>query len=242
MVAMLREAPSPRRSERQRMKRALLTIVSILSAVAMCPSPAGADGTLTTPAALTARAPARYDAVFNTTAGRFVVAVTRAWAPHGADRFYNLVKHGFFNGAAFFRVVPGFVVQFGLNPSPAVDKAWSTASIPDDPVKQSNRAGYVSFASAGPDTRTTQVFINFGDNARLDKMGFSPFGKVVSGMNAVMKIYAGYGEEPSQDEIAAKGKAYLDKSFPRLDRITSTTIVAPTPSPSPHRTPARPPE
>lgn len=224
------------------MKRALLTIVSILSAVAICPLPAGADGTLTTPAALTARAPARYDAVFNTTAGRFVVAVTRAWAPHGADRFYNLVKHGFFNGAAFFRVVPGFVVQFGLNPSPAVDKAWNSASIPDDPVKQSNRTGYVSFASAGPDTRTTQVFINFGNNARLDKMGFAPFGKVVSGMNAVMKIYAGYGEEPSQDEIAAKGKAYLDKSFPRLDRITSTTIVTPTPSPSPHRTPARPPE
>jgi peptidyl-prolyl cis-trans isomerase A (cyclophilin A) len=221
------------------MKRALLTIVSILSAVAIRPLPAVADGALTTPAALTAKAPARYDAVFNTTAGKFVVAVTRAWAPRGADRFYNLVKHGFFNGAAFFRVVPGFVVQFGLNPSPAVDKAWSAASIPDDPVKQSNRAAYLSFASAGANTRTTQVFINLGDNARLDHMGFAPFGKVVSGMNAVMKIYAGYGEQPSQDQIAAEGKAYLDKSFPRLDRITSATIAASTPSPSPHPKPAR---
>ncbi len=220
------------------MYRVFLTSVSILAALAIRPLPAAADASLTKPAALTAQAPARYNAVFDTTAGRFVVAVTRSWAPRGADRFYNLVKHGFFNGAAFFRVVPGFVVQFGLNPSPAVDKAWNSASIPDDPVKQSNRAGYVSFASAGPNTRTTQVFINFGDNSRLDRMGFAPFGKVASGMNVVLKIYSGYGEQPSQDEIGAEGKAYLDKSFPKLDRITSAKIEAAASTPSPHPKPA----
>lgn len=211
---------------------------SIFAAIAVSPAAAGADAALTKPATLTAQAPARYDAVFDTTAGRFVVEVTRSWAPRGADRFYNLVKHGFFNGAAFFRVVPGFVVQFGLSPNPAVDKAWNAANISDDPVKQSNRAGYVSFASAGPNTRTTQVFVNLGDNARLDHMGFAPFGKVVSGMNVVMKIYAGYGEQPSQDLIAAQGKSYLDKNFPRLDRITSSKITAvpATPHPKPVHT------
>ena len=221
------------------MKRALFVIVSICAVAAIRPLPAAADAALMHPSALSAQAPARYDAVFDTTAGRFVVEVTRSWAPRGADRFYNLVKHGFFNGAAFFRVVPGFVVQFGLSPNPAVNKAWSSASVPDDPVKQSNRAGYVSFASAGPNTRTTQVFINFGDNARLDKMGFSPFGRVVSGMNVVLKIYAGYGEQPNQDQITNEGKAYLDKSFPRLDRITSSKVTAPaaTPSPKPVHTP-----
>jgi len=185
---------------------------------------------------MAAKAPPQYDAVFDTTAGRFVIAVTRSWAPRGADRFYNLVKHGFFNGAAFFRVVPGFVVQFGLSPTPAVNKAWTTAVISDDSVKESNRTGFASFASAGPNTRTTQVFINLADNARLDRMGFAPFGKVVSGMNAVMKIYAGYGEEPNQDAITSGGKSYLAKNFPRLDTVSSAKIVVPLASPHPKTT------
>lgn len=183
------------------------------------------DPVLLHPAAATAKAPSHYDVSFKTTAGTFVVAVTRSWSPRGADRFYNLVKHGFFTGAAFFRVVPGFVIQFGLSPNSAVDAAWSGAKIKDDPVTQSNRAGYLSFASAGANTRTTQIFINLGANARLDSMGFSPFGKVVSGMDAVRKIYAGYGETPDQSAIESQGKAYLDKQFPKLDKILSAKIV-----------------
>lgn len=216
------------------MKRAL--IVTACCIAAALPTHARADAGLNAPTSLVAKAPATYDAVFDTTAGRFVIAVTRAWAPRGADRFYNLVKHGFFNGTAFFRVVPGFVVQFGLSPSPAVNKAWAKANIPDDPVKQSNRSGYVSFASAGPNTRTTQVFVNLADNARLDGLGFAPFGKVVSGMSSIMKIYAGYGESPNQDEITAGGKQYLEKNFPRLDRVLSAKIAAPMPTPHPKTT------
>jgi peptidyl-prolyl cis-trans isomerase A (cyclophilin A) len=202
-----------------------------LGAAATSGAPAWAASGLLTPSALTAKAQAQFDVKFKTTAGSFVVAVTRAWAPRAADRFYNLVNHGFFTGAAFFRVVPGFVVQFGLSPNPTVNKAWSNASIQDDPVTQSNRAGYVSFASAGPNTRTTQLFVNLGDNARLDAMGFSPFGKVVSGMDVVRKIYAGYGESPDQSAIVAQGKGYLDKSFPKLDRIVSATVVPRAPAP-----------
>ena len=198
---------------------AALSLVFALTAAA-----AATDPLLLHPTKLAARAPSHYDATFKTTAGTFTIAVTRAWSPHGADRFYNLVKHGFYNGAEFFRVVPGFVVQFGLNGSPAVNAAWKDARIPDDPVKQSNHPGYVSFASAGPNTRTTQVFINFGDNARLDSMGFSPFGKVTSGMAAVRKIYAGYGESPDQDKITADGNAYLQKTYPKLDRVLTATV------------------
>lgn len=218
------------------MKCRFVAVLSALAFAVALPGLAAADSSLTKPSAMAAQAPPQYDAVFDTTAGRFTIAVTRSWAPRGADRFYNLVKHGFFNGAAFFRVVPGFVVQFGLSPSPAVNKAWNTAAISDDAVKQSNRSGYVSFASAGPNTRTTQVFINLADNARLDRMGFAPFGKVVSGMNAVTKIYAGYGEEPNQDAITSGGKAYLVKNFPRLDTVSSAKIVVPAPSPRPKTT------
>ncbi|MGA8532874.1 MAG: peptidylprolyl isomerase [Candidatus Tumulicola sp.] len=216
------------------MKRFATAFLFVLAAVAASGSTsAAADPALLTPAKLDATAPASYDVTFKTTAGTFVVAVTRAWAPRGADRFYNLVKHGFFTGAAFFRVVPGFVVQFGLSPNPAVNKAWSGAAIKDDRVIQSNHAGYLSFASAGPDTRTTQLFVNLGSNARLDGMGFAPFGKVVSGMNVVHKIYAGYGEKPDQSAIVAQGKSYLDKNFPSLDRVISATIVPPAPAPHP---------
>jgi peptidyl-prolyl cis-trans isomerase A (cyclophilin A) len=172
-------------------------------------------------------APATYRARFETSAGAFTVEVTRAWAPGGADRFYNLIRHGFFDGTRFFRVVPGFVVQFGLAADPAVSARWHLASIPDDPVLQHNRRGTITFATAGPNTRTTQLFINFGDNTRLDSQGFSPFGHVVDGMGVVDLIYAGYGEQPDQGMIEMHGNAYLAAQFPRLDSIAKATIITP---------------
>jgi peptidyl-prolyl cis-trans isomerase A (cyclophilin A) len=160
-----------------------------------------------------------------------VVEVTRAWAPNGADRFYNLVKNGFFNDARFFRVISNFMVQFGIHGDPATSAAWRMARIPDDPVKESNKRGYITFATAGPNTRTTQVFINFRDNAGLDGQGFSPFGRVISGMDVVDKLHAGYGEGapsgrgPNQAQIQAEGNAYLTKSFPQLDYVKTATIA-----------------
>jgi peptidyl-prolyl cis-trans isomerase A (cyclophilin A) len=159
-----------------------------------------------------------------TTRGSFVVAVTRAWAPLGADRFYNLVKARYYEEAAFFRVVPGFVVQFGLHADPRVNGVWEAARIADDPVKETNRRGRITFATAGPNTRTTQLFINTGDNQRLDQMGFAPFGEVVSGMDVVDAIYPGYGEVPNQGQISLKGNAYLKEQFPRLDFIEKVAL------------------
>lgn len=185
------------------------------------------DPALLKPSSLTAKAPDVYQVKLTTTKGEVLIQVTRAWAPLGADRFYNLVKHGFYNGAAFFRIVPGFVVQFGLSPDPAVNRAWKNANIQDDPVSQSNRPGSLTFATAGPHTRTTQLFINLGNNAPLDGQGFAPFGQVTSGMDVVQKLYSGYGERPDQTAITNEGKAYLDKNFPNIDRIESATIVAP---------------
>ena len=202
-----------------------IALVSLLAGVsALVPSFAHADSALMHPDSLKAKAPASYRVAFKTTAGNFTVAVTRAWAPIGADRFYNLVKHGYFNGESFFRVVPGFVVQFGLSGNATLNTVWPTASIQDDPVKQTNAAGTLSFADSGPNSRTTQLFINLGDNARLDGMGFAPFGKIVSGMDAVKKIYSGYGETPDQAQITASGDTYLKANFPHLDRIISARI------------------
>jgi peptidyl-prolyl cis-trans isomerase A (cyclophilin A) len=178
-------------------------------------------------AEMRATAPASYRVRFETSTGAFTVEVTRAWAPLGADRFYNLVRHGFFDGTRFFRVVPGFVVQFGLSGDPALNARWRTASIPDDPVLQHNTRGTLTFATAGPATRTTQMFINFGDNTRLDAMGFSPLGGVVEGMDVVDRIYAGYGEQPDQGRIEMQGNAYLRSQFPQLDSIAHATIVTP---------------
>jgi len=189
---------------------------------------------LLNPASLNEKAPAVYKVKFTTTKGVFVVQVTHAWAPLGADRFYNLVKNGFFTDGSFFRVISGFMVQFGINAKPAVNAAWQTAMIQDDPVTQSNKRGYVSFATGGPNTRTTQVFINFGDNSRLDSTGFSPFGQVIEGMDVVDKLYSGYGEGapsgsgPDQGRIQAEGKPYLDKDFSKLDSIKSAVIESPT--------------
>lgn len=186
---------------------------------------------LADPAALTEQAPATYKAKFDTSKGSFVIQVTRAWAPLGADRFYNLVKNGFFDDGRFFRVISGFMVQFGLNGDPALNAKWRVARIPDDRVTQSNTRGMVTFATSGPNARTTQVFINFDDNSRLDGMGFAPFGKVISGMDVVDKLYSGYGEGapngrgPNQNLIQTEGNAYLTQSFPRLDHVTKATIV-----------------
>lgn len=183
------------------------------------------DPALLHPAELKAKAPDVYDVKFSTTKGDFVVQVNRAWAPIGADRFYNLVKHGFFTGAPFFRVVPGFIIQFGLTPDPAVNRVWQSADIKDDPVTQSNKPGYLVFATAGPNTRTTQLFINFGNNTFLDSQGFAPFGQVTSGMDVVKNLYSGYGEQPNQGSITSQGKAYIEKNFPKIDSIVSATIV-----------------
>ncbi|MGO8788717.1 MAG: peptidylprolyl isomerase [Terriglobia bacterium] len=187
------------------------------------------------PASLKLQAPAVFHARFTTTKGDFVVEVTRAWAPRGADRFYNLVKYHFFDGAAFFRVVEGFVVQFGISARPDVSRAWEDAKIPDDPVTQSNARGMLTFATAGPNTRTTQLFISLGDNSSLDGRGFSPFGKVTSGMDVIDKLYSEYGEGqpngngPDQNRIQNEGKAYLEKSYPLLDSIKTAVIVPPAP-------------
>lgn len=183
---------------------------------------------LRNPAALKEQAPATYDVNFSTTAGDFVVQVTRAWAPKGADRFYNLVKHGFFNNGRFFRVVPNFMVQFGINGDPKVQEPWREANIADDPVTQSNKRGFVTFAKRNlPNSRSTQVFINFKDNAMLDPQGFAPFGQVVSGMDVVDKINAEYGEQPDQGRIQFEGNAYLAKEFPRLTVMKSVTLAKP---------------
>src|SRR5688572_983995 len=174
---------------------------------------AAAKAKLKNPAALKDVAPAEFRASFDTSAGPFVVLVHRSWAPKGADRFYNLVKYGFFDNARFFRVLPTFMVQFGINGDPAIQGPWRDANITDEPVTQSNRRGMITFAKAdAPNSRTTQVFINFKNNAGLDRQGFAPFGEVVSGMEAVDKINAEYGEQPDQGEIQMKGNAYLTKA------------------------------
>ncbi len=197
---------------------------------------AAAHGSLLNPASLKAKAPEVFKAQFMTTHGDFVVEVHRASAPLGADRFYNLVNSGFFTNAAFFRVVVSprpFIVQFGLNANPAVNKVWQTANIKDDPVMGSNSRGTLVFATAGPNTRTTQLFINLNDNKFLDSMGFSPFGSVVEGMDVVDKIYPGYAERPDQQRITDEGKAYLDKNFPMLDSIKAAKVLPAEPAAAP---------
>jgi peptidyl-prolyl cis-trans isomerase A (cyclophilin A) len=183
------------------------------------------------PTSLTEKAPESFKARFVTSKGSFTVEVTRSLAPNGADRFYNLVRSGYFTDIEFFRVVSGFMCQFGIHGDPKVAAAWRTANIPDDPVKGSNARGAITFATAGPNTRTTQLFINLVDNARLDGMGFSPFGKVIDGMDVVDKIFSGYGEGaprgagPDQGRIQQEGNAYLKKDFPKLDYIKSAAIA-----------------
>jgi len=192
------------------------------------------DRALLRPALLKDKAPEQYKVKFVTTRGEsFTLAVTRAWAPLGADRFYNLVKHHFYDNASIFRVVPNFVAQFGISAYPAVTTAWRGTDIKDDPVTQSNKRGYLTFATSGPNTRTTQVFINFKDNARLDGMGFAPFGVVDGdGMKVVDMFYDQYGDNagPDQGKIETLGKPYIDKGWPKLDTIKSATLLTTAPA------------
>jgi peptidyl-prolyl cis-trans isomerase A (cyclophilin A) len=194
------------------------------------------DRALLHPALLKDKAPDEYKVKFTTTRGDFTVTVNRAWAPIGADRFYTLVKHHFYDNASFFRVLPGFVVQFGISAYPPVSAAWKSADIKDDPVAQSNLRGYLVFATAGANTRTTQVFVNLVDNKRLDSMGFAAFGQVTEGMNVVETMYEGYGEGapqgagPDQDQMEKQGKPYLDKGWPKLDSIKTTTLLTTEPA------------
>lgn len=193
--------------------------------------PAASSADFTDPSKLTAKAPESFKVKFDTTKGSFTVEVTRSLAPNGADRFYNLVRSGYFKDLAFFRVISGFMCQFGIHGDPKVSVVWRGAQIQDDLVKASNTRGAITFATAGPNTRTTQLFINFGNNANLDGMGFSPFGKVTEGMDVVDKINSEYGEGaprgrgPDQGRIQMEGNAYLKKSFPNLDYIKSAAIL-----------------
>ncbi len=208
------------------LKLAPALVLAAIAAPALAQAP-----DLSNPAALVEQAPATYKVRFDTSKGPFVIQVHRAWAPHGADRFYNLVKHGFYNNDRFFRVISGFMVQFGINGDPHVSARWRDANIPDDPVKTGNKRGTITFATAGPNTRTTQVFINFADNDGLDGQGFAPFGQVVSGMNVVDSLNAEYGEGaprgkgPAQDRLQTQGNAYLMRGFPRMDYVKRASIV-----------------
>jgi len=208
-----------------------LFLAAALALTAGAAAPAlGQSADLVNPAALRDRAPDTFKVRFDTTKGVFVVQVNRAWAPQGADRFYNLVKNGFYDDVRFFRVISGFMVQFGIHGDPKIAAPWREARIQDDPVTQSNKRGFVTYAMAGPNTRTTQLFINFGDNSSLDRQGFSPFGQVISGMDVVDKLNPEYGEGaprgrgPDQGRLQKEGNAYLKKDFSRMDYIRKATI------------------
>lgn len=177
------------------------------------------------------RAPETFRVRFETSRGPFVVEAHRSWSPHGVDRFYQLVSSGFYDGVRFFRVIPGFVAQFGIHGDPAVAAAWENMVIPDDSVVQSNIRGTISFATAGPNTRTTQLFINYRDNVALDRIGFSPIATVIEGMDVVDSLYGGYGDGPpdgrgpDQGRITREGNRYLEREFPKLDFIRTARIV-----------------
>jgi peptidyl-prolyl cis-trans isomerase A (cyclophilin A) len=178
------------------------------------------------PDQLNEKAPEKFKAKFETTKGEFIVDVTREWSPNGADRFYNLVKNGYYDNCRFFRVVENFIVQFGINGDPKLNTVWRAARIPDDQSEQSNSRGCVTFATSGPNTRTTQLFINFADNSFLDSQGFTPFGKVdEEAMKVVGSITAKYGEKPDQGRMQKEGNAYLEQAFPDLDYIKSAAIL-----------------
>jgi peptidyl-prolyl cis-trans isomerase A (cyclophilin A) len=203
------------------------------SSALMTPATATSSGPLAStvhpalldPSKASAKAPDTFKVKVSTTKGDFVIEAHREWSPNAADRFYNLVKLGFFDDVRFFRAIDGFMVQFGLSGDPAVSAKWQTQNIPDDPVTKSNTRGFVTFAQPSlPNSRSTQVFINYGDNARLDGMRFAPFAQVTSGMEVVDQLYKGYGEQPNQALIQAQGNSYLDSKFPKLDRITGAVV------------------
>lgn len=196
--------------------------IALFAATTAC---AQGAGPLRNPGALTEQAPPAFSVAFDTSKGRFVATVHRDWAPLGADRFYNLVKAGFFDNVRFFRVIGGQLAQFGMHGDPGVQAAWRNADIQDDPVRHSNVRGTISFASRGPNTRTTQLFINLRDNSPYDRLGFSPFAEVVSGMEVVDQLYSGYEERPEQPLIDEEGNTYLTRAFPDLDYIIKATIL-----------------
>ena len=205
-------------------------MIRVLTALALAafaaPSIAAAQPSLKNPTSLTDKAPATYRVKLDTSAGPVVIEVHRDWAPLGADRFYNLVKYGFYDNVRFFRVIPGFMAQGGMSGDPAIQKLWGRNNINDDPVKQSNKRGYVTFAkTAAPNSRSTQIFINYADNSSLDSQGFAPFGQVVSGMETVDK-FESYGRNnvPDQGMITAEGNAYLQRDYPKLTVIKKATI------------------
>lgn len=206
---------------------ALAAGIAVLPLIVSCTerssqsSGAGATGTATGAAAQ--QPPDSFRVTFETSRGPFVVQIVRAWAPIGADRFFALVNKGFFDDSRFFRVVPGFVVQFGLNADPAGNKPWDKRLL-DDSVTHTNARGTIVFATQGPNTRTHQLFINLADNAQLDGMGFAPMGRVVDGMSVVDSLYSGYGESPDQELIQRAGNSYLDRDFPKLDRIKAAKV------------------
>lgn len=220
------------------MRLVLLIAVGVLTlGLSSCgeesaPETSQGNPALLDPTQATEKAPDVYRARFTTTKGDFVIEVHRDWTYRGADRFFNLIQVGFFDDTSFFRVVHGFVVQFGLNGDPAVNAVWKERTLLDDDLVRSNSHGTVTFALSGKNTRTTQVFINLGDNSRLDTMGgFSPFGKIVEGMDVVKKLYGGYGDMPSQGgrgpdstKVESLGNDYAKKNFPKLDWIVRAVI------------------
>ncbi len=214
------------------MKPLAIACFAALALVPLLAPPAAAQApSLSNPASLAETAPELYYVRLDTSKGAVILEIHRAWAPEGADRFYNLVKYGFYDDARFFRVLSGFVAQFGLSGDPKLNAAWGAARIPDDPVKEANRRGTITFAMAGPNTRTTQVFINIGSNTPLDGKGFAPFGKVISGMKTVDMFHDKYGEGapkgigPDQARIRTEGTAYLLTEFPALDYIKKATLI-----------------
>jgi peptidyl-prolyl cis-trans isomerase A (cyclophilin A) len=204
---------------------AILCIAGVASACSRDSARQESDSAARAPSAVATPAPDSFRVAFETTRGPVVVDVIRAWSPRGADRFHELVNAGYFTDVAFFRVLPGFVAQFGMHGDPAMNRRWGDRTIPDDAVAQSNARGTIVFATRGPNTRSNQFFINYSDNARLDGMGFSPFGRVAEGMSVVDSIYSAYGEAPDQERIAADGNGYLKRQFPKLDYIKSARIV-----------------
>jgi len=211
------------------MIRRAAVVAGLMIVVLLCTSSlmAQSRGSKYDPESLVEEAPKKFRVKFETSKGEFEILVKREWAPLGADRFYNLVQSGFYDGVRFFRVVEGFVVQFGISGEPGVSRVWREATIEDEPVVEKNTRGAISFAKSGKNSRTTQVFINLGDNRRLDQMGFSPFGRVVKGMTVVGQLYSNYAESlmKKQHMIVAQGNAYLERSFPNLDYIEKATIV-----------------
>ena len=215
---------TPKRASSPDVPRCVI-VAAMLTLAAAVSIPAQSNK-LSDPSALIETAPALFRARFDTSKGAFVIEVHREWAPIGADRFYNLVKNGFYDGTRFFRVRPGFMAQFGLNGNPMIQSAWQRAFLRDDPVTQKNERGYVTFTNEGrPQSRFTQIFINYADNTSLDADGFAPFGQVVTGMDVVDKLFAPPDDaQPDQRRILRDGNEYL-KEFPNLDFVKKATIV-----------------